>query len=54
MARITTNKATYRIRGPWSAKQLRDQHKSYEDKYGTINFDRWLVERGKVYFKERR
>ncbi len=49
---ITTENGTYMIRGNWSEKELRTQYASFVEKYrSAMTFDRWMVERGKVYIK---
>lgn len=49
---VQTEKAEYLIRGPWSEQELRQQYKSFVEKYkSSMDFDRWLTERGKVYVK---
>jgi hypothetical protein len=55
MATIKTEQGTYLIRGNWTADQLRDQYREFVRKYSSeMPFDRWLTERGKVYFRYHR
>ncbi len=50
---IQTAQGTYLIRGNWTVRELHAQYKSFLDKYKSkLIFDRWLVERGKVYFRK--
>jgi hypothetical protein len=52
MRKITTDKATYAIRGPCTVKQLKQLYRSFCEKHGSkLSFDEWLVQRGKVYFR---
>jgi hypothetical protein len=61
MSVIKTAKGTYKIRGNWSAEELKKLYASFVRKYGarqadghwaaSLSFDRWLIERGKVYFR---
>ena len=50
---ITTNGVKYLIRGSWTEDELKSQFQTFKEKYPTsaLSFDRWLVERGKVYVK---
>lgn len=49
---ITTANGAYMIRGNWSVKELQAQYAAFVEKFKSqMTFDRWLVERGKVYVK---
>lgn len=49
---IRTALGTYLIRGSYTVRDLRRLYESYCHKYGAhLSFDRWLVERGKVYLR---
>jgi hypothetical protein len=55
MTTVTEKGQTYRIRGPYTAQDLRRLFESFQKKYGsTMTFAQWLVQRGKVYFTDRR
>jgi hypothetical protein len=56
MRTITENGITYRIRGPYTARQLRELWPKILEKYpGTkLTFARWLVGYGKVYNRVQR
>lgn len=53
MARtITTEGVTYKIRGPYTATELRQLYEGFCAKYhSTITLQHWLVERGRVHFR---
>jgi hypothetical protein len=55
MQRITVKGITWRIRGPSSPRQLRTQYKAFITKYPSskLTLAQWLVNNGKVYFKEK-
>ena len=43
---------TYLVRGDWSEEQLKSLYESFKAKYHSdMPFERWLVERGKVYVR---
>ena len=47
---ITTGRATYLVRVKASVAELNRQYLDFQRKFKSdLTFDRWLVERGKVY-----
>ena len=51
---LIINRKRFAIRGPWSVAELREQYAQFCSKFHNdprvYRFDRWLAERGKVYF----
>ena len=50
---ITINKATYLIRGPYTATQVRAFYKAFKTKHPTYlgSLSQWAVYYGKVYMR---
>jgi hypothetical protein len=50
---IQVNHRRYKIRGPWTPKEIRSHWKAFQTKYpnSVLTFEQWLVGYGKVYFQ---
>lgn len=50
---VRVDATIYRLRGPWTVDELNAQYSAWcARSSGEVSVKRWLVERGKVYFRK--